>query len=203
MQTSITIGNTTIHQDAHGRYSLNDLYRASAGGQKNRPKYWIDTKPTKELIQVLELEFLGRNSAPEVKPIITISTGKPETFVVKELVYAYAMWISPSFHLKVIRAYDNLVNETYTKPNIQHENYWFSVRPHWQAIRELVLQGKTYGEVATILERSIGSVRRAVMRMVQVGLINPAVLASVQKGMAKFSNLKRAEFWAKQLNLAI
>lgn len=60
----------------------------------------LDT--TAELLQALtpDLAF---------DPVQSIRGGSaPGTFVVKELVYAYAMWISAAFQLKVIRAFDTL-----------------------------------------------------------------------------------------------
>ncbi len=96
----------TIKQDAEGRYCLNDLHKAAGGGDwsandKNQPKDWLITKHTAEMI--VELSNSG-------KPPIFKKAGRyGGTYVCKELVYAYAMWISPKFHLAVIRAYDELM----------------------------------------------------------------------------------------------
>jgi phage antirepressor YoqD-like protein len=104
---ALTIANTAIRQDAAGRYCLNDLHRASGGHPNHRPGEWLRNKQTKELIAEL-----GGAEIP-AGPVATVNDGSNNgTYVAKELVYAYAMWISPAFHLKVIRAYDQLV----TKP---------------------------------------------------------------------------------------
>ena len=102
----LIICNTAIHQDAEGRFSLNDLHRSAVaqGVTKDiRPNEWLALDRTKEISNILITENSG--SCP-----IDAKVGRyGGTYVAKELVYEYAMWISPSFHLQVIRTFDALV----------------------------------------------------------------------------------------------
>ena len=116
MTASISISGISIHQDSEGRYSLNDLHKAAGGERRYRPVYWLELHQTKELIE--EIIKVGIPTFEEItntqnrvfKPISTKRGCKGGTYVCKELVYSYAMWISAAFSLKVIRAYDALVN---------------------------------------------------------------------------------------------
>jgi len=98
MTNSIVVHNTEISQDDAGRFCLNDLHKAAGGESRHQPGKWYETQNTKGLIEVLQSEITGI-------PVILSKQGLG-TFVVKELVYAYAMWVSPKFHLEVIRTFD-------------------------------------------------------------------------------------------------
>ena len=108
----LMIGNFAIRQDEDGRYCLNDLHKASGDQRKDRPGYFIENEKTQELINVIEAEYYDVGNPTSSKKAINIIRGKGReqgTYAVKELVYAYAMWISAKFHLTVIRAYDAMV----------------------------------------------------------------------------------------------
>ncbi|CAK0764186.1 putative DNA-binding protein [Gammaproteobacteria bacterium] len=100
---AIIIADVAIHQDGEGRYFLNDLHKASGGESRHKPSEWLRNQQTQELVN--EIAKAGIPALASVK-----GGNAPGTFVVKELVYAYAMWISASFHLKVIRTFDAVVS---------------------------------------------------------------------------------------------
>lgn len=97
---TLVVAGVSIRRDISGRYSLNDLHAASGGAEKHAPNRYARSEGCAGLVAELTPEMA-------FAPMASIRGGAaPGTFVVKELVYAYAMWISPAFHLKVIRAYD-------------------------------------------------------------------------------------------------
>lgn len=104
----LVVADVTVNTDAEGRFSLNDLHKAAkaAGVKKDiRPNEWLSLKVTEELAEVLNAEN------PAISPIAVKAGRYGGTFVCKELVYAYAMWCSPTFHLHVIRTFDRLVQQ--------------------------------------------------------------------------------------------
>lgn len=115
MTNQIIISDITIHKDSKGRYSLNDLHQASGGERKHEPAGWLRLDQTNELIH----EILNTQICV-FKPVDSRKGRYGGTYVCKELVYSYAMWISAAFALKVIRAYDALVSGTMeVKPKVR------------------------------------------------------------------------------------
>ena len=106
---TISISEVTIRQDSEGRYCLNDLHHAAGGKARHRPSQWVENIQTQDLAN--EIAKAG------IPALVSVRGGNaPGTFAVRELVYAYAMWISPSFHLKVIRIFDAVVSNQHPTP---------------------------------------------------------------------------------------
>lgn len=91
---AVSVANISIRQFGD-LYSLNDLHKASGGQDKHSPRRWLQNKQTADLIAEIEIDGI---------PSIQKKQGLG-TFVSKELVVHYGMWISPAFSLKVIRAF--------------------------------------------------------------------------------------------------
>ncbi len=126
--TNLTILSNKIRLH-DGLYSLNDVHQAAGHETKHTPYKFMRLQQTKELIQEIsqspDLDFENTPNAenPRSLPLQSIQGGAHKgTFVCKELVYAYAMWISPKFHLHVIRAFDAMVSPapaaTLTPPSL-------------------------------------------------------------------------------------
>lgn len=94
----LKVANLEVKTNSGGMYCLNDLHKASGDEEKHSPRYWLRSDNVKSL----ESEILNGG-----KCAIKTTAGRyGGTFVCRELVYAYAMWVSASFNLEVIRVFD-------------------------------------------------------------------------------------------------
>ena len=108
----LTISNNTIGMK-DGLYSLNDLHRASGNNKKHQASNFMRLENTKSLIDEIERSSDVSNGTNSIayKVIQGGESQQQGTFVCRELVYSYAMWISPRFQLMVIRAFDSIANQ--------------------------------------------------------------------------------------------
>ncbi len=97
--SNLAILNTSI-RSYENLFSLNDLHKASGNLAKHKPAFFLRIDTTKDLIAEIEKE------TPNALKVIRGTQGG--TYACEELVIAYAMWISPKFHLIVLRAFLNL-----------------------------------------------------------------------------------------------
>ncbi|WP_208450718.1 KilA-N domain-containing protein [Burkholderia ambifaria] len=81
------------------RFSLNDFHSASGGKPNHKPAFFLRNDQAKALID--EIQVADSQLALKV-----IHGGAQRgTYGCRELVIAYATWISPAFHLNVIRVF--------------------------------------------------------------------------------------------------
>ena len=110
MSNQLTILEKQILQ-IDNLYNLNLVHQANGELRKHQPSNFLRLDTTQELIA--EIESDGQTQAVKV-----YRGSQGGTYVCEELVLSYAMWISPKFHLIVLRAFLNLhKNSTALLPN--------------------------------------------------------------------------------------
>ena len=108
MNAQISVANVSVRQ-FNGLYSINDLHRAAGKERKHEPHAWLRSQQAIELIKELE----------KTQNCVIQSKQGLGTFVCKELVVHYGMWISPAFSLKVIRAFLDTQEEVSGSPKLE------------------------------------------------------------------------------------
>lgn len=96
--SNLTILNTTIRQ-IDNLFSLNELHRLSGSESKHQPTFFIRLETTKDLVAEIQRQDPNNQAI--------LSKNGIGTYACKEIVIAYAAWISPQFHLVVLRAFLN------------------------------------------------------------------------------------------------
>lgn len=111
---TIQISNVLIRQ-SDNLFNLNDLHKAAGGEPKYKISNWLQLQQTNELIDEI---FKAGIPALKKEQVIKVNHGGKNrgTFVCKELVYAYATWISAKFFLQVIRTFDAILSGSLKTP---------------------------------------------------------------------------------------
>lgn len=179
---ALHIEDVVIRQDAEGRYSLNDLHKASGGDKKFQPANFLRLDTTKALVEEIDRSSDLRNGSSEMRnggsglsnAVSVIQGGTNQgTYVVKELVYAYAMWISPAFTLKVIRTFD--AAQTFVKTSKLSMSDMIKADKHIHSLYKQYLSAKDANWQETLLNSLVTFCASANKPLPPLGLSEKAI----------------------------
>ena len=143
---AISVANVAIRQ-FDNLYSLNDLHRAAGGLEKNKPANWLRNQQTTDLIAEL-----GKAQIRAIQKKQGLGT-----FVSKELVVHYGMWISPAFSLKVIRAFLDTQEDVSGSPKLETQTTIDERRGLVDAVKLLVARcGIDYSAAYRMVHQRFG-----------------------------------------------
>lgn len=138
---ALTLGNIAIRQH-NGLFSLNDLHKAAGGEVKHKPSFFLRLDQTQALVAEIQ------QVADSQLTLKVVHGGKERgTYACRELVIAYAAWISAAFHLKVISVF-LAVTAPQPGPAQKHLDYTRISPAQAQDLKELVhaiVQAKVQG----------------------------------------------------------
>ena len=143
---AISVANVAIRQ-FDNLYSLNDLHKAAGGEKRHQPANWLRGQQAIDLIEYLKSEELESIQKKQ-------GLG---TFVSKELVVHYGMWISPAFSLKVIRAFLDTQEDVSGSPKLETQTTIDERRGLVDAVKLLVVRcGIDYSAAYRMVHQRFG-----------------------------------------------
>ena len=146
MNAQISVANVSVRQ-FNGLYSINDLHRAAGKERRHEPHAWLRSQQAVELIKELE----------KTQNCVIQSKQGLGTFVSKELVVHYGMWISPAFSLKVIRAFLDTQEEVSGSPKLETQTTIDERRGLVDAVKLLVARcGIDYSAAYRMVHQRFG-----------------------------------------------
>jgi len=115
--TSLVINNVEIGTDDAGRFSLNDLHKAAGSTVAALPNKFLRQDSVKKVSEILNAQNRAFNA-------IEVKRGRYTggTWVCKELVYKYAMWVDAEFEVKVIQTFDSINRAARAPDSMQRLN---------------------------------------------------------------------------------
>ena len=146
MNAQISVANVSVRQ-FNGLYSINDLHRAAGKERKHEPHAWLRSQQAVELIKELE----------KTQNCVIQSKQGLGTFVSKELVVHYGMWISSTFSLKVIRAFLDTQEDVSGSPKLETQTTIDERRGLVDAVKLLVARcGIDYSAAYRMVHQRFG-----------------------------------------------